>query len=142
MHLLFFAVLPKVIWWFHASRGGLLSLGLGGQLSGEGSSGPPPRCRLQQGLLVVPDSRGARQGSSPRLEDGVAVPAPRVVSLGPHRSLGEVDGTIPTLEMRKLRFRGGTLLTQVTRAGFEPSSVSPQGNSGSLPRKTYWRMAS
>lgn len=53
MHLLFFAVLPKVIWWFHATRGGLLSLGLGGQLSGEGSSGPPPRCRLQQGLLVV-----------------------------------------------------------------------------------------
>lgn len=85
---------------------------------------------------------GARQGSSPRLEDGVAVPAPRVVYLGPHHSLGEVDGTIPTLEMRKLRFRGGTSLTQVTRAGFEPSSVSPQGNSGSLPRKTYWRMAS
>lgn len=85
---------------------------------------------------------GARQGSSPRPEDGVAVPAPRVVYLGPHRSLGEVDGTIPTLEMRKLRFRGGTLLTQVTRAGFEPSSVSPQENSGSLPRKTYWRMAS
>lgn len=141
VHLLF-ATLPKVLWWSHTSRGRLCSLGLGEQLSEEDSSGPLPHCRLQQGLLVVLESWSTWQGSTHGLENELAMPVSCVISLGPHSSLRETDSTSPTFEMRKLRFRGGTWLTQVTRARFEPRSVSPQRNSWPLPRKTYLRMAS
>lgn len=106
--MLFSATLPEVIWWFHTSQGRLLSLGLGEQLSKEDSSGPLPPCRLQQGLLVVLDAWSAWQGSTHRPDHELAVPVPCVISLSVHSSLREVDSTIPTFEMRKLRFRGGT----------------------------------
>ena len=135
---------PKVAWWFLPSQERLCP-GLGELLGGRTCQACPSPTSAGPahgaGCAEHTERRRAQRGTDSAERRNVCVPPPSDPSPSPHNSPVKVDSTPPTFQARKLRLKGGTQLTLVTQAGFDPRSVSPQRNSRPL-QDLYLRMVS